>query len=473
MTRQIAVVGGGIAGLAAAHRLWELDPGAKITLFEASTRLGGVLQTVHQDGFLLERSADNFLTNVPWAVDLCRRIGFEDELLETNSENRRALVVYRGRLLPVPDGFLLLAPQRVGPVLRTQLLTLRGKLRLACERFVPARRDGAEESLAEFARRRLGREGFERIVQPLVGGIYTADPDKLSVAATMPRFVDMERDHGSLTRGIKKSSRQKKTTEHSGARYSMFVAPRDGMSSLVNAIAARLPDGTVQFESPVEHISPLEDGGWRVRHARGEYRQSQVHDYDGVVLAAPVRHTARLLETVDAQAASELAGIESASSAVVTFGYRRDQISHALDGFGFVVPAIENRPILAGSFASNKFPGRAPAGCVSIRVFIGGATQSELLERSDDELQQLAREELGELIGATGEPLLATVTRWNDAMPQYHVGHTARIERVGQRLASFPGLELAGNVYVGVGVPNCIDSGEKAAEAILQALKGE
>ncbi|MCG8583753.1 MAG: protoporphyrinogen oxidase, partial [Pirellulales bacterium] len=235
--RHIAVVGGGIAGLAAAHRVGELDASVRVTLFEASERLGGVLQTVHRDGFLLERSADNFLTNVPWAVDLCRRIGFEDQLLETNSTNRRALVVHRGRLVPVPDGFLLLAPQRVGPVLRSPLLSISGKLRLACERFVRARRDGVEESLTQFAIRRLGRQGFERIVQPLVGGIYTADPDKLSVAATMPRFVDMEREHGSLTRGIKKSS-QKKAAEHSGARYSMFVAPRDGMSSLVDALAA-------------------------------------------------------------------------------------------------------------------------------------------------------------------------------------------------------------------------------------------
>ncbi|MCG8583387.1 MAG: protoporphyrinogen oxidase, partial [Pirellulales bacterium] len=326
-----------------------------------------------------------------------------------------------------------------------------------------------EESLTQFAIRRLGRQGFERIVQPLVGGIYTADPDKLSVAATMPRFVDMEREHGSLTRGIKKSS-QKKAAEHSGARYSMFVAPKDGMSSLVAALAARLPAGCVQLESPVEHIQRLDDGRWRLRHARGEYRQSQVHDYDAIILASPVRHTARLLESVDAEIAGKLASIESASSAVVTFGYRRDRIGHPLDGFGFVVPAIERRRILAGSFASNKFPGRAPDGCVSIRVFLGGALQSELLDRDDAELVRIAREELGDLIGAEGDPMFGTVTRWPDAMPQYHVGHGSLIQSVRQRVSELPGLELAGNVFSGVGVPNCIDSGEKAAEATIDSF---
>ena len=468
--RQVAVVGGGIAGLAAAHRLGELDPTIQVSLFEASKRLGGVLQTVHRDGFLLERSADNFLTNVPWAVDLCRRIGFEGELLETNSENRRALVVCRGRLVPVPEGFQLLAPLRVGPVLRSPLLSWRGKIRLAWERYVSARRDGSEETLSEFARRRLGREVYERIVQPLVGGIYTADPEKLSVAATLPRFIEMERQHGSLTRGIKKSSHAQQAASHAGARYSLFVAPRKGMSSLVEAIASRLPADSVQLESPVEHIHRIEEGRWRLRHVRGEYRQSQVHDFDAIVLATPSRFTARLLESVDAQTAAELAAIESVSSAVVTLGYRRDQISHALDGFGFVVPAVENRRILAGSFSSNKFPGRAPHGCVSVRVFLGGALQSDLLEHSDEELQNIVQEELGELIGASGEPLLATVTRWIDAMPQYHVGHVAKMDRVSARLVNLPGLALAGNVYGGVGVPNCIESGENAADRVIAAL---
>ena len=467
-SRQVAVVGGGISGLAAAHRLGELDPSVKVTLLEASSRLGGVLETVVEDGFLLERSADNFLTNLPWAVDLCRRIGFEDQLLETNDVNRRALVVHRGQLVPVPEGFLLLAPQRVWPVLRSPLLSWRGKLRLALERFVRPRRDGVDESLAQFACRRLGREAFERIVQPLVGGIYTADPEKLSVAATMPRFVEMEQKFGSLTRGIKHSSRD--TSSHTGARYSMFVAPRDGMSSLVRAIADRLPHDCVRLDSPVEHVARLDDGRWRLRYARGEYRQSEVHDFDALVLALPAPRAGRLLEEVDRELSAGLCGIEYASSAVVTLAYRREQIGRELDGFGFVVPATENRQILAGSFSSNKYAGRAPDGCVSIRVFVGGAMQSELLAKSDDELEQLARGELGELIGTSGDPLFSSVTRWNDAMPQYHVGHMDRIGRVKDRLSQLAGLALAGNAYEGVGVPNCIHSGEQAAQSVVDAI---
>jgi oxygen-dependent protoporphyrinogen oxidase len=466
--RQVAVVGGGISGLAAAHRLGELDPSIEVTLFEASARLGGVLETVVEQGFLLERSADNFLTNLPWAVDLCRRIGFEDQLLDTNDANRRALVVHRGQLIPVPEGFVLLAPQRVWPVLKSPLLSWRGKLRLALERFVRPRRDGVDESLAEFACRRLGREAFERIVQPLVGGIYTADPEKLSVAATMPRFVEMERKYGSLTRGIKQSSRD--PSSHTGARYSMFVAPQGGMSSLVRAIADRLPEGCVRLDAPVEHVARLDDGRWRLRYARGEYRQSEVHNFDAIVLALPAPRAGRLLEEVDSELSAELGGIQYASSAVVTLAYRRDQIRREIDGFGFVVPASENRRILAGSFSSVKFSGRAPDGSVSIRVFIGGAMQSELLAKSDDELEQLARGELGELIGTSGEPLFSSVTRWNNAMPQYHVGHTDRVGRVKDRVSQLAGLALAGNAYEGVGVPNCIHSGEQAAQSVVEAI---
>jgi protoporphyrinogen/coproporphyrinogen III oxidase len=235
-SRRIAVIGGGISGLAAAHRLVELQPAAKVTLFESSHRLGGVLETIRRDGYLIERSADMFTTKEPWALDLCRRVGLEDQLLNTNEAFRRAFVVHRGQLVQAPEGFTLMSPARMLPVLKTPLLSWRGKARLAWERFLPPRRDESDESLHDFAVRRLGREVYDRLVQPLIGGIYTADPTKLSMQAAMPEFVAMEREFGNLTRGIREKA-TKTNREGTGARYGMFLGLRDGMGSLVDAIA--------------------------------------------------------------------------------------------------------------------------------------------------------------------------------------------------------------------------------------------
>ena len=269
--RKIAIIGGGISGLAAAHRVTELAPHAEVTLFEASDRLGGILRTGRQDGFLIEQSADSFITNVPAAIDLCRRIGFGDQLIPTNPENRGAMVVAHGKLQRVPAGFVLLAPEQIGPVLRSPILSLRGKLRFLREQFVAARKSDEDESLAAFAHRRYGDEVFERLVQPLVGGIYTADPEKLSLAATLPRFQQMERAYGSLIRAARanrKAASKSVAGEtivagDSGARYSMFVAPRAGLSSMVKAIAARLPKDCVRLNAVIERIERAGDK-WRL-----------------------------------------------------------------------------------------------------------------------------------------------------------------------------------------------------------------
>ncbi len=473
--KRVAVIGGGISGLAAAHRLRELDPACQVTLLEAGSRLGGVLETARRDGFLIERSADNFITNVPWAVDLCRRVGLGDQLLPTSSEQRNAMVVHAGRLERVPQGFMLMAPARLGPVLASPILSPWGKLRLLGEYFVPRRADGEDESLASFARRRLGREAFERIVQPLVGGIYAADPERLSLAATMPRFVEMERRWGGLIRGARherSSEAADATSEVAGARYGMFVAPRDGLSSLVAAIAARLPEGSVRLGARVESLSRGEQSGWVVTYV-GNDGLATTLECDAVIIAIGAPDSASLLEPIDQALAGELAAIEYAGTSIVSLAFRRDQVTHPLDGFGFVVPAIEKRPILAGSFSSAKFAGRAPRDTVLIRVFIGGACQSELAELDDQRLRQIALDELRSLIGARGEPLFADIARWPRSMPQYHLGHCQRVERIEAAVARWTGLALAGNAYHGVGIPNCIHSGELAAEEVTGRMKAE
>lgn len=455
---RIAVIGGGITGLAAAHRLLELAPRAQVKLFDAGKRLGGVLQTERRDGYLVELSADNFITNVPWGIDLCRRLGLEEQLLRTREAQRRAYVVRRGRLAPVPLGFQLLAPSRLWPIVRSPLLSWPGKLRLLREPFVRRRQASGDESLASFARRRLGREAFERIVQPLVAGIYTADAEQLSMAAALPRFVEMERSSGSLTRAAWQS-RQTDGQTASGARYGLFVAPREGMSSLVDALWQRLDEQSVERGGKVTELERVELG-WSVTADQSEL-------FDAVILALPAHAAAKLVQRTSDELAQGLEKIPYAGSAIVVAAYAKNQIAGELDGFGFVVPAVERRHILAASYSSSKFDGRAPDGCVLIRAFLGGAEHPDQLESDDETLVRLTEADLSELLGVRGAPEFTRVVRWPRSMPQYHVGHLDLIERIEKLAAHWPTLALAGNAYHGVGVPNCIHSGEQAAERVL------
>jgi len=475
--RRVAVVGGGISGLAAAHRLIELDPSCNLTLLEAGSRLGGALWTIHEEGFQVEQGVDNFITTLPWGVDLCRRLGLEDQLVQTSPEYRQTFVARAGRLHKLPDGFLMMAPTRIWPLALTPLLSLRGKLRCGLEYFLPPRGDDADESMASFVRRRLGREAYERLVEPLVGAVYAADLEKLSVNATLSRFRQMEREQGSLIRAMRRqmAARRQGQTQ-SGARFSMFVTLRRGLSSLVEAIAGGLPQGSVRLKSAVERIE-LEGDRWRVLLAtpgRTAVRpapvpQSHAEAFQAVIFAAPAHVGARALGAVDAEMAAMLGTIEHSSTAVLTFGYRREQIAHPLDGMGIVVPAAERSPILACSLSSRKYVHRAPEGKVLLRVFVGGARFPELAAMDEAELRPRVLGELAALLGIRGEPIYSRIARWPNSMPQYHVGHQQLIARIAARAAALPNFELCGNAYHGVGIPDCIHGGRQAAERLLAA----
>jgi oxygen-dependent protoporphyrinogen oxidase len=367
-----------------------------------------------------------------------------------------------------------MSPRKLWPVLSSPLLSVAGKLRLLMEPLAGRARPAAggtealhDESVADFARRRVGREAFERLVQPLVAGIYTADPERLSMAATLPQFLELEHSHGSLLRGTLGRSRNDDAQAASGARYGLFVTPGKGLGSLVRALTERLPHDVVQLNTVVVDIESHSDQWLLHTSATDERSAPQIsHSFDAVIVALPAHAAAAIMQSFDAELASELAAIPYAGCAVVSFGFDRRQISHRLDGFGFVVPEVESRPIIAGSFASLKFAGRAPGDHVLIRAFLGGALRPELLERSDAELIGIAQQELTELLGICGEPLVTDVARWPRSMPQYHVGHLARVDRIEQLMATHPGLELAGNAYRGVGIPQCIASGQAAAARI-------
>jgi oxygen-dependent protoporphyrinogen oxidase len=397
-------------------------------------------------------------------------LGLGDQLLQTNHQHRHAFVVCRGQLRRIPEGFVIMAPSRIWPVVTTPILSPWGKFRMAWEYFVPKRQEEGDESLASFVTRRFGRETYDRLVQPLIGGIYTGDPEKLSVRSTMPRFQDMERDHGSLIRAVwKQASKQKSQMQGgSGARYSMFMTLRDGISSLIDALALRLPAAGVRTSTPVSRLARDPAGGWLVTVAGAKPETLRC---DAVILAPKATAAARLMADIHPQLAEHLAAIPHASCSVVSLGYRRDQIAHKMDGFGFVVPQVENRKVLSGSFSSVKYPGRAPEGAALVRAFIGGEMQPELAALPDDELVAVARDELSQLLGISGEPNLVLISRYEQAMPQYYVGHGERIKQVEAALEQLPGLYFTGNAFGGVGIPFCIYKSEKVAEKVAARLK--
>ncbi len=475
--KRIAVVGGGLSGLSAAHRLLELASSQNLPLdlsvLEASPQIGGVMGTERIGGYLVETGADSFITNKPWAVDLCRRLGIEDHLIPTAETFRGALVLRKGKPLPVPEGFQLVSPAKVWPVLTSPIFSPWGKLRMGLEYFLPRRKSRDDESLADFVRRRFGREALERLVQPLVGGIYTSDPEKLSLQATMPQFVQMEREHRSLIRASRKKAKNNSSRETkaelsaSGARYGLFATLKGGISELLDALAEKVREqATICLNASVRSLSREPNGTWRM-----ELSDGSVQKFDAIVLAIPTYRAGELLKDTDADLSRWLSEIEYASTAIVVSGHKLSDIKHPLDAFGLVIPAIERRRILAVSFTSRKFPDRAPAGCVELRTFVGGAMQPEELNRTDEEIIQMVRAELRELLGVAGEPDFVRLARWNRAMPQYHLGHLDRVEKIESRIKRHPGLALAGNAYRGVGIPDCIHSGELAAESLIG--KGE
>lgn len=460
---RVVVIGGGISGLAAAHRLTELNPALDLTLIEASDRLGGTLLTHEHDGFLLERGPDSFISEKPEAVALANRLGLESRLIETNSNHRRSFIVRNGRLRPVPQGFQLMAPSRIWPFLTTDIFSVLGKARMAADLFLPRRTTNglSDESLSSFVRRRLGREALERMAQPMVGGIYTADPETLSLRATLPRFLDMERDHRSLILALLRKGRSTKGT--SGARYSLFLSFDRGMQVLVRALEQALTRVEIKTSTHVKSLL-RDSAGWTIQTQTGETLAA-----DAVCLAVPAYVAAHLLP--NQKLISGLNQIKYASTATINFAYRREAIQHPLDGFGFVVPFVEKKSLIACTFSNVKFAGRAPDGHVLLRAFVGGALQPEMFALDESEMLDRVEKDLRELLGLTAKPLFAEVSKWERSMPQYEVGHLERVAAIESELVRLPNLQLAGNAYRGAGIPDCIRSGEAAAEKIINSLR--
>lgn len=468
---RVVIIGAGITGLTVAYRLHQLakknELPLEIKLLEASKKVGGILCTEYQDGFLLEQGPDAFVTTKPWALQLCRDLGLADQLIRPNLDNPRSFIVRNGRLCPIPEGFYLMAPSSLWPFLINPIFSWRGKLRMAMDLFLPAKETDTDESLQNFVVRRLGREAFERMAQPMIGGIYSADPQKLSLKATMPHFLELEQKYGSIIRALMETMSEKA----SGARYGIFRTFDRGIQTLVNQLLSELPTGLIQTQSAVTKLNRQIESGtnnvWEIEINQG---QEAVLLADQVCLAIPATKMGQLLVTDLPKIAQLLESVPYVSSATINLAFERSQIKHHLNGMGFVVPVIENCSITACTFSSIKFPKRAPKGKVLLRAFIGGALQQHLLNYADVDLLNLVLADLRNLVGLSGKPIFSQVRRWQKASPQYNLGHLEKVTQIDLEVSKIKGLEVAGNAFHGIGIPDCIRSGNKAAESIFKSL---
>jgi oxygen-dependent protoporphyrinogen oxidase len=450
---RVAVVGGGIAGLAAAHRLERLLPEAEIVLLEQSGRLGGKLVTEHADGFVIEGAPDSFLSRKERAVELCEELGLASELVGRRPENARSFVRRGQELHPLPEGLTGLVPTNLDALDESALLSEAGKRRFAEERAVPAAPPGDDEPVAWFVSRRFGREAYEALVEPLLTGIYGGDGERLSLQATFPRLRALELEHGSVLRGLE-------AQPPGDSPLPPFLSLRGGMQRLGDRLAESLRRTTTKAQARVVTMS---------RKAGGGFVLDGAPEVDGVVLATPAYVTAELLASLDPELAELHAQIPHASSVVVTLAFPRSAVEHSLDGYGYVVQKAEGGDVLACTWTSSKWEGRAPKDRVLLRVHAGRAVGRDLTAEPEDELVALAREEL-RVLGVAAEPELVRIHRWPRGMPQYVLGHPERLERIEAALARHPGLALAGAAYRGVGIPDCIVSGERAAASVVESL---
>jgi protoporphyrinogen/coproporphyrinogen III oxidase len=449
----VAVVGGGIAGLAAAFSLHRRQE--PFVLFEAGPRWGGVIRSERVDGFLLEGGPDAILTQKPDAVALCRELGLGDRLVPTNPDVRTVYVLRRGRLYPLPDGMVLGVPTRFLPLAKSRLFSLAGKARMGLELLLPPRREDGDESIASFVRRRLGEEALQRLGEPLLAGIHAGDPERLSMRATFPRFVEIEKGQGSLIRSFWKARRRA-----GPAPSAAFVSLADGLSELTNALVAALPGGALRSNTAVRSVVRCGEGFGLELHDGGRVSAR------AVVLAVPPGRAAVLLRELLPGLAGRLEAFRAVSTATILLGYRRADVRHPLDGYGLIVPRSEGLRCSACGFFSTKFPGRAPEGHVLIRAFMGGARHPEVLEADDATLVATAQRELAPVLGLTGEPVVRRVYRWPLGTPQMEVGHLDAVREVERLLAATPGLALTGAGLRVTGIPDCIADARRAVEAV-------
>ena len=462
--KRIAIVGGGISGLAAAFALEERRRGGEsleYAVYEAGARFGGVLVSEQIDGCLVEAGPDSFLTEKPWAADLCRRIGLEDQIIGSNDRDRRTYILVKGRLVPLPDGLMFMVPTSLMPALLSPLFSSGTKLRMVREWRSSPRQSNGDESVAALVERHYGAEMVDRLADPLLSGVYGGEASRLSVRAVLPRFAEMESKFGSLGRGMLANRKRVKPSDgQPSAARSLFSTLKNGMQQMADGVLANLSAEALRPNTVVQAIQP-QDRGWVVSAGYAS------DHFSAVIVATPAPMAATLLEIASSELASELRAISYSSSVTVALGFDKAVRDALPAGFGFLVPNSEGKRMLATTFVHNKFSHRAPEDRALLRCFLGGTRDEQVLQLPDDEILGIVREELGQILGLMAEPQFTRIYRWKGAMAQYNVGHLERIERIEKLRKHLPGIALAGNGYRGVGVPDCVRSGEDAVAEVL------
>lgn len=456
--KRVAVLGAGVAGLTTAYELSK--KGVEVTLFEAAPRVGGKVRTESNEGVVYEAGPDSFVTNKPEALELIKELGLDGDLLPTDEKRKTVWVYTGGRLIPMPEGLALVLPTKIMPFALSPLLSWKAKFRMAAEPFMPKADASVEdESLGDFFLRRVGQEAVDKLVAPMLAGIYASDPYQMSLRSTFPMFADMEAKGGLL-----RAMLGRKAPQMAPGR-TLFMTLKGGLSKLTEAIAAKLPAGSIRLGAQVTGLK-RRGAAWEVS-AGGEKLS-----FDAVVAALPANAMAAAAESLDPELSAVLRELPAVSTATVTLVYERAAFPKELDGFGFLIPRGEERKLTAGTYVSTKFPGRVPPELVMIRCFIGGAGKEGDAELDEAALCRNARAELRDVLGlGEAHPLWARAARWPKSNPQYVVGHGLRLKRIESCLQSHPGLILAGASYKGVGIPDCIRSGRLAAQAALRALQ--
>ncbi len=450
----VVIVGGGIAGLSAAYALKKR--GVRALLLEADARLGGVIRTEIYQGFQLEIGPDSILAQKPEGLALCRELGLGERLTPTNPHERSIFILRNGRLHTLPEGMVLTIPTQVTPFATSRLFSWPAKLRMGAELLIPPRRDRSDESIASFMLRRFGREALQLLGEPLLAGIHSGDPERLSMQSTFPRFLDLERRYGSLIRGILATRPRPRPRVPPAVFYSL----RGGLLELVRALEAQLATDAVRTAVRIESVA-RDGGGFVLTSDDGRYWRGRA-----VVLAAPARNSAPLLRDIAPAIAETLRRITFVSTAIVFLAFKREDVSHPLHGYGFLAPKGEGLRTAACTFFSTKYPGSTPEGMVLLRGFLGGARDPEVMSLADGELVDLVRRETGTLLGITAEPLFTRVHRWPEGTPQMEVGHLERIEALETRQKEVPGLFLTGAGLRSTGIPDGVADATRTAESV-------